>query len=593
MFSRINYFTRAEPFLLRYFRRYLSTGLTFILVLLAAPVYAENSNTLRIAAARSIVNTTVLGRLIEDFSKLYPDVNIEVNPLGSLQAHNLAREGKTDVALTHYPPEDERLFEEGVVTRRSQFMYSEFAVFGPPGDELGLLQEHDIKGVLRKLARHKAPFIVPSPQGGTYLKIGELWAIATIIPDWEWYENTNTTPLGTLRIAAEQEAYAIADIATYINNQEELSEDLVLLHRGGYELRNVFSVMVVNPEQGSGINSVLANKFHDYLVSDRGQEVINYFNREVLKSPVFVASAHLDPRLMAEKVQKDLRDVNRQLISLIIFVVMILVLFFISLYFLRKNKLLEREQSQAELARKLAEHANQAKSEFLSRMSHELRTPMNAIMGFSQLLTIREYDEFRDENVREIIKASEHLMVLINDVLDLSRIESHGIEVHMENVGLLEVVKDCQRLTDVQREEQGISLTLGYGMDYTVRADPIRLKQVLINFITNAIKYNNPGGSVTLATSLSENKKLRIFVKDTGPGLSKEQQMRLFQPFERLGAERTAIEGTGIGLVISKSLVELMGGQIGVDSQVGEGSCFWLELELADPEIAVDSVVAD
>ncbi|NNG14677.1 MAG: hypothetical protein HKM22_05905, partial [Gammaproteobacteria bacterium] len=294
-------------------------GVILLSLLLASPVYATDKNTLRIAASRSIVNTAVLEPLLQDFNTLYPDVRIQLDSVGSLQAHDLAREGKADLALTHYPPEDERLFEEGVVTKRSQFMYSEFAVFGPPGDELGLLQEPDIKGVLRKLAKHKAPFIVPSPHGGTYLKIGELWAIATVIPDWDWYENTDTTPLGTLRLAAEQGAYAIADIATYINKQDELSENLVPLYQGGYELRNVFSVMVVNPKQGNDINVELANKLHDYLVSDRGQEVINVVNREVLKTPVFVAAAHLDPGLLAEKTRKDLVEANRQFLILVLF----------------------------------------------------------------------------------------------------------------------------------------------------------------------------------------------------------------------------------------------------------------------------------
>lgn len=568
--------------LMRCMSRTVLTALLLVLVLLASPAHAtRDKNTLHISAARSIVNTTILERLLQDFNDVYPDIRVEVDSVGSLQAHDAAREGKTDLTLTHYPPEDERLLEEGIVTRRSQFMYSEFAVFGPPGDELGLLQEHGIKGVLRKLARNKAPFIVPSPLGGTYLKIGELWAIATVIPNWEWYENTNTTPLGTLRLAAEQEAYAIADIATYINNQEELSENLVPLYRGGYELRNVFSVMVVNPARGNDIHVELANKFHDYLISERGQGVINYVNREVLKSPVFVAAAHMDPGLVADRTRKELEAVNRQLVLLIVFLLVIVGLFLVSMYFLRKNKVLEQEQSRAEIARQLAEHENQAKSQFLSRMSHELRTPMNAIIGFSQLLTMHEYDDNRDENVQEIIKAGEHLMMLINDVLDLSRIESDHVDIHMQDVSLAEVVNDSVSLVDRLREENAIRLLIQDDMGYTVRGDVNRLKQVLVNLLSNAVKYNKPEGSITISSRLTETGRVRLAVEDTGLGLDEDQQSRLYQPFDRLGAEHTAIEGTGIGLLISKNLVELMGGTIGVESRLGEGSCFWIDLNAA------------
>ena len=581
MFFKIYYLGQITASLLRNPPRYELAGGILLSLLLASPVYAGDKNTLRIAAARSIVNTKVLDRLIQDFNELYPDVRIQLDSVGSLQAHVLAREGKTDATLTHYPPEDERLFEEGVVTKRSQFMHSEFAVFGPPGDELGLLQEHDIKDVLRKLAKHKAPFIAPSPQGGTYLKIGELWAIATVIPDWEWYENTNTTPLGTLRIAAEQEAYAIADIATYINNQEELSENLVPLHRGGYELRNVFSVMAVNSRQGSDVNAKLANKFHDYLVSDRGQEVINLVNREVLKSPVLVAAAHLDPRLLAEKARKDLLEANRQLVLLILVLSLIGIIFFIGLYYWRKNKFLEREQSRAEMARQVAEHANQAKSEFLSRMSHELRTPMNAIMGFSQLLTMRDYDDNRDENVQEIIKASEHLLLLINDVLDLSRIESHSIDVHMENVSLAKTVKDSRGLTDPLREEHGIRLIVSEGMDYSVRADPRRLKQVVVNFITNAIhairSKGEDKGYIRIKT-LSINSDVEISFEDNGTGITEENQKKIFQLFFSTKAPG---KGTGLGLSISQNIVKKLGGTITLDSKVLVGTTFTGRLPLS------------
>ncbi|MDP1524375.1 MAG: response regulator [Rhodocyclaceae bacterium] len=234
------------------------------------------------------------------------------------------------------------------------------------------------------------------------------------------------------------------------------------------------------------------------------------------------------------------------------------------------------------LARETAERANQSKSDFLSSMSHELRTPMNAIIGFAQML---EYDSEmtadQQDNVHEILKAGRHLLDLINEVLDLAKIESGRIELSMEGVDLHALAEDCRHLIQPIADKAGISLSFDLPAERAVFADRVRLKQVLLNLLSNAIKYNRPDGSVRLtAAAAAKPGHLRIVVADTGHGIPPERIGDLFQPFNRLGAEAGEIEGTGIGLTITRRLVDMMGGEMGVDSTLGVGSSFWLELAL-------------
>jgi signal transduction histidine kinase len=234
-----------------------------------------------------------------------------------------------------------------------------------------------------------------------------------------------------------------------------------------------------------------------------------------------------------------------------------------------------------EAAKSEAERANQAKSEFMSRMSHELRTPLNSVLGFAQILQMESHSAEEIGTADQIYRSGQHLLNHINEVLDISRIESGTIAVKLESVALGELVDECVNLVAPQANESGIAVASTRAVSLHALADRNRLRQVLINLLSNAIKYNRPGGQVTL-TCEKRKGRVRISVADTGDGIAPELKDRLFIPFDRMGAEVKGIEGTGLGLALSKSLTEAMGGDLTVKSTVGQGSTFRVELALFD-----------
>ena len=254
------------------------------------------------------------------------------------------------------------------------------------------------------------------------------------------------------------------------------------------------------------------------------------------------------------------------------------------------NAVRKRVESELNEAMAAAEKANRAKTEFLSSMSHELRTPLNAILGFAQLVESGSPlpTPSQKRSIDQILKAGWYLLELINEILDLALIESGRLTLSSEPIALVEVMLECRAMIEPQAQLRGISMTFPrFDVPHYVQADRTRVKQVLINLLFNAIKYNRPGGSVVVECSVTAPNFIRISVRDTGAGLDPEQLAQLFQPFNRLGKEGSAEEGTGIGLVVTKRLVELMGGTIGADSVVGAGSVFWVELALTSaPHLA-------
>nr|WP_324259157.1 PAS domain-containing protein [Cellvibrio fontiphilus] len=245
---------------------------------------------------------------------------------------------------------------------------------------------------------------------------------------------------------------------------------------------------------------------------------------------------------------------------------------------------IKRAEERVIQAKEQAEQANRAKSEFLSSMSHELRTPLNAILGYTQLF---EYDgnlkPQQIENVREIRKAGEHLLQLINDVLDLAKIESGNMTVSLEPVLVSRLINECFTLVQPLADAKGIRLSASLGQlnNTYVVADNVRVKQVLLNLLSNAVKYNRVGGEVEVHLAVVDGQQLRISVRDTGRGIPLQRQNEVFQPFNRLSAENSNIEGSGVGLVITKQLVEMMRGKLDFVSEEGVGTTFWIDFPIA------------
>ncbi|MDP1829190.1 MAG: PAS domain S-box protein, partial [Archangium sp.] len=259
----------------------------------------------------------------------------------------------------------------------------------------------------------------------------------------------------------------------------------------------------------------------------------------------------------------------------------------------RLDLALQEKNLELEGARSVAEKANLAKSDFLSSMSHELRSPLNAILGFAQLMESdsahAQAPAGQKESIAQILQAGWHLLKLINEILDLAKVESRQVPLSEEPVSLAEVLTECQGMIDAQAQQRSIQLRFPvFGVPCFVQADRTRLKQVLINLLSNAVKYNQKRGIVVISCEPGAPGRTRVSIRDTGAGLRPEQVTQLFQAFNRLGQEAGGEEGTGIGLVVAKRLVELMGGTIGVESSVGEGSTFWFELQtVAEPNLAV------
>ncbi|MFZ2451393.1 MAG: PAS domain S-box protein [Methylovulum miyakonense] len=355
-----------------------------------------------------------------------------------------------------------------------------------------------------------------------------------------------------------------AGIITDVNKQMEALTDCTRDELIGAPFKNYFT----DPERAeAAIKLVLAEKkVTDYELTARtrnGKETVVSYN----------ATTFYDRDRTLQGVFAAARDVTERKLL---------------------DQALQETHVALERAKFVAEKANLAKSDFLSSMSHELRSPLNAILGFGQLIEAGKPPPTASQkaSIDQILQAGWYLLELINEILDLALIESGKVSMSPEPVSLAEVLGDCQRMIEPQAQKSGVRITFPeFGQPCFVNADRTRLKQIFINLLSNAIKYNRVAGEVEVTCDVAASGRVRISFRDTGQGLPEEKLAQLFQPFNRLGQENGIEEGTGIGLVVSKRLVELMEGEIGVVSTVGVGSVFWVELNTTPEQQIIEDMV--
>ena len=565
-------------------------GIALLLFLVTGSTQADDParQELRIAAARSAADSGLIDYLAAEFRNQVPNGRIRIEPVGALQALDLGREGQADLVITHHPQNEAIFMEEGNGVERVQFMYGQYALYGPAE----LLREFsnytDSIQVMKEIAARQYPFLVPSPRSGTYRKIEELWALAGINPDWLGYENTGSSAAATLRQAADFSALTIADSSLFYANRKQLPDDFTVLYRGDIVFRNPFHAIVVNPQTHPRVNDLLARRFLDYLVSDGGQEAIRRFDRDQYSTAVFTPSAHLDRGLSAKKARLELERQQRWTILLAGLISVLFILLLLLLVFglrLRKaqaqhmNHELEKQQMRHD--RDLAIQANHIKDEFISVVSHELRTPLTSIIGALGLL--RNQIDDKDSGERTLLdvasRNSERLLLVINDLLDIEKVESGSIALDLQPLKIRALIEEAVTLNEAYARKYSVAFHSDpLGGDVQVLADHNRLIQVLTNLLSNAAKFAPANSEVELRCQIL-GERVRIAVADQGPGVGDMDKQRIFEKFTQVDSStRREKGGTGLGLAISRALIRLHNGSIGVEDNRPHGAVFYIEL---------------
>jgi signal transduction histidine kinase len=567
--------------------------------------FAESlaQNTLRVAATSSLLDSGVMKVLLDDFSRRNPEIKIELSNAGALEVLKFAREGKADVVISHHPPGEKRFVEQGYGHDRTQFVYSEFVLFGPPGELPELSKATDIVAAMKILAEEEVEFLVPSSRSGVFAVIEELWVTAGINPNWIGYENTGISGARNLKQAADMSAYTIMDYGTYLANRNKYGDNIVPLIRGDIALRNTYSVTMVNGDKVKGVNEELAQKFYDYLISVEGQGIIGQYGEEMLHVSFLTPAATLDVNLMAKKAKilADASEKNLRTMTLLFSGVTILLMLSFSL--IVRNRYVEKKKKDSEemvqtcaIDRDTAQHANDIKSRFLANMSHEIRTPLNAIIGYSQMLeedVVSEGNLQYEKDLKNIGDAGHHLLSLINDILDLSKIESGDMKINLQQVDVRDLANNVCATIKPLADKNGDKVHLDFLTDtHLIYVDEMRLKQILLNLLSNACKFTDHG-HVTLQVTQEyiENRLMCVFeVRDTGIGIDKEKQGLVFDAFVQANDNTTQLYGgTGLGLAISKRFCEMMHGEIHVESDVGKGTRFIIKLP-ANTEVMQETI---
>ena len=303
---------------------------------------------LRIAVAYTIANTGLMAVLAHDFRATHPELNIKIVATSALGAIGMARQGETDMVITHHRPSEDLLVEEGLGLRRTEILYDEFALFGPSKDPLKLHQEPDLIPALRRLAQEKSRFFTPVSQAGAYKKLNELWEMAGVKADWVGYENTGASSASTLKQAAMFDAYALADMGTYFAQRHALHGKTVQLYQNHPSLRNVYSAIVINQQRIPQTNQAAAEKFLDYLISGRGQGLIQRYGDIKYGEKLYTPIAHLDPNIVVARVGDKLKQKTLFLNLLLVLVVILLALIMVVLHLVTRFRKAEQARRETE-----------------------------------------------------------------------------------------------------------------------------------------------------------------------------------------------------------------------------------------------------
>jgi len=534
---------------------------------------------LRILAANTAAETGILQALADEFQKRH-GIPVEFTIAGALQVLEYGRQGRGDLVITHEPQTEMLFMSEGYGQRHISFMHNEFAILGPRSDALRLGGERDLVRALRRLAREEVAFLAPGVRSGTATRLNALWALAGVKPHWVGYEVLDSSAATTLANAATFDTYTFADLGTYFMNRERLGGQIIPLVRDHPLLRNTYSAIVVNPVFVPGAQHEAANAFVDYLISDDGQLQIRTFSESRFGAPLFTPAAHLDPTVRDERARRALGTQQRTVVMLGTLVVVLVLAFAVAGFLVWRMRRLDHARVAA-LAQKVgAEHASQAKSTFLANMSHEIRTPLTAIIGFAETLPDTQLTAAdRLAAQQSIARNGRHLLQLINNILDLSKIESDKLEIEHIDVNPVALIEELRGLVEPLATAKGLVLRVDYEFPLPARitSDPLRLKQILLNLCSNAIKFTTDG-VISLRVSCDRaSGHLHIDVRDTGIGLSVDEQERLFTAFGQADATTTRrYGGSGLGLHLSRRFAESLGGTLTVTSVKGSGSCFTL-----------------
>lgn len=303
---------------------------------------------LRISAAATVTDTGLIQALADKFHARHPDIAVEVRTGGALAVLDDGRQGRADLVITHHRPSEEKFVEQGFGQERVQFMYDEFAIFGPPSDPLKLARAPDLLTALKRMALARVPFLAPAPQSGTHLKLVQLWNAAGITPDWPGYEITGASAMATLHQAAQFESYALANMGTWLANRELLAGHIVPLYRDHPLLRNTYTAIVVNPERVAGAQAEKAQQFRDYLTSDAGQGLIARFGETAFSTRLFTPAAALDPGLRAARLAREVERKNRWLQLLAALLLILVALLAALAIFTRRYRRAEAAQRASE-----------------------------------------------------------------------------------------------------------------------------------------------------------------------------------------------------------------------------------------------------